>query len=230
MRAPSWGSSAAVVLSITGLAGLLGGCATESQNTVATQSVQSRGTAYGGTVYALAIGQFDNRSPYMRGMFSDGVDRLGGQAKTILKTHLSQTGRFRLLDRDNLAAIEQESKLAGTASELSSAQVLVSGEVTEFGRRETGDRALFGILGYGRKQTAYAKISLNIVDVKTAQVVYSIQGAGEYHLGNREILGTGGTAGYDATLNGKVLDLAIRDAVNKLVAALERGEWSLARP
>ena len=43
------------------------------------------------------IGRFQNSSPYMRGIFSAGEDRLGNQAKT----HLSQTGRFDLLDWDN---------------------------------------------------------------------------------------------------------------------------------
>jgi curli biogenesis system outer membrane secretion channel CsgG len=32
---------------------------------------------------------------------------------------------------------------------------------------------LFGILGSAKKQTAYAKVSLNIVDVLTSQIVYS---------------------------------------------------------
>ena len=39
--------------------------------------------------------------------------------------------------------------------------------------------------------------------------------------------GTGGTAGYDATLNGKVLNLAITEAVNNLVTDLENGMWRL---
>ena len=39
------------------------------------------------------------------------------------------------------------------------------------------------------------------------------------------MLGFGGTAAYDSTLTGKVLNLAIMEAVNKLVDGLERGEW-----
>ena len=72
---------------------------------------------------------------------------------------------------------------------------------------------------------AYAKVTLNIVDVGTSQVVYSASGAGEYSLSNREIIGFGGTASYDSTLNGKVLDLAIRQAVDALVAGIESGAW-----
>ena len=39
-------------------------------------------------------------------------------------------------------------------------------------------------------------------------------------------LGFGGTAGYDSTLNGKVLDLAMREAVDNLVAGMDGGQWS----
>jgi len=56
-------------------------------------------------------------------------------------------------------------------------------------------------------------------------VVFSARGAGEYELSNREVLGFGGTASYDATLNGKVLDLAMREAVNTLVAGRDAGQW-----
>jgi curli biogenesis system outer membrane secretion channel CsgG len=56
-------------------------------------------------------------------------------------------------------------------------------------------------------------------------VVYSAAGAGEYSLSNREVLGFGGTASYDSTLNGKVLDLAMREAVEKLVGGMEAGAF-----
>jgi curli biogenesis system outer membrane secretion channel CsgG len=102
---------------------------------------------------------------------------------------------------------------------------VVTGDVTEFGRKETGDHQLFGILGRGKTQVAYAKVNLNIVNISTSEVVYSTQGAGEYALSNREIIGFGGTAAYDSTLNGKVLDLAMREAINRLVDGMNAGAW-----
>ncbi|HGM0612178.1 TPA: CsgG/HfaB family protein, partial [Neisseria gonorrhoeae] len=72
-------------------------------------------------------------------------------------------------------------------------------------------------------------VALNIVNVNTSEIVYSTQGAGEYALSNREIIGFGGTSGYDATLNGKVLDLAIREAVDNLVQAVDNGAWQSNR-
>ncbi len=102
---------------------------------------------------------------------------------------------------------------------------MITGDVTEFGRKEVGDHQLFGILGRSKQQIAYAKVALNVVDVQTSDVVFSSQGAGEYSLSNREVIGFGGTASYDSTLNGKVLDLAIREAVDSLVAGIESGAW-----
>jgi len=209
----------------------LSACATESSRTLEVPKVNSAATAsaYQGTRSPIAVGKFDNRSSYLRGIFSDGVDQLGGQAKTILITHLQQTGRFNVLDRDNMAEIGQEAKIRGTAQSLKGANFVVTGDVTEFGRKQVGDQQLFGILGRGKQQIAYAKVNLNIVNVLTSEVVYSSQGSGEYSLSNREVVGFGGTASYDSTLNGKVLDLAIREAVNTLVASIDSGAWDPAK-
>ena len=204
----------------------LAGCATESSRALPIEKVASANVAYQGVRVPIAVGKFDNRSSYMRGIFSDGVDRLGGQAKTILITHLQQTNRFSVLDRDNMGEISQEAKIKGTVQKLKGADYVVTGDVTEFGRKETGDRQLFGILGRGKTQVAYAKINLNIVNISTSEVVYSTQGAGEYALSNREVVGFGGTASYDSTLNGKVLDLAMREAINRLVDGINAGAWN----
>jgi len=67
------------------------------------------------------------------------------------------------------------------------------------------------------------------VDVTTSEVVFSAQGAGEYQLSAREIIGFGGTSSYDSTLNGKVMDLAIREAVDHLVDGINSGAWRPAK-
>ncbi len=218
-------SRAAAVLA----ACLLAACATESSQTVAPKQVTSAGTTYSGPKSTIAVGKFDNRSTFLRGLFSDGVDRLGSQAKTILITHLQQSNRFIVVDRENMSEIQQEARLRGKEQKLSGAQFVLTGDVTEFGRKETGDQQLFGILGRGKTQVAYSKVSINVVNALTSEVIFSVQGAGEYALSNREIIGFGGTASYDSTLNGKVLDLAIREAVNRLVEGVERGAWKPER-
>ncbi|MGX2974173.1 CsgG/HfaB family protein [Ursidibacter arcticus] len=207
------------------------GCATEGSRVVAPTTTQAAMTAsqYQGTKSVISIGKFDNKSSFQNGIFNEGSDQLGNQSKTILVSHLQQTGRFSIVDRTNMSEIASEAKIKGQTQNLKGANYVVTGDVTEFGRKTVGDHQLFGILGRGKEQIAYAKVTLNIVNVNTSEVVYSVQGAGEYNLSNREILGFGGSAGYDATLNGKVLDLAIREAVNNLVNGIESGRWSPIR-
>ncbi|MEA9391204.1 CsgG/HfaB family protein [Acerihabitans sp. TG2] len=204
---------------------MLGGCATESSRTLEVQKVASYNTPYQGQRSLIAVGKFDNRSNYMNGIFSDGIDHLGNQSKTILVTDLQQTGRFNVLDRTNMDELKNEANIKGQTQTLKGATYMVTGDVTEFGRKEVGDQQLWGIFGRGKTQIAYAKVNLNIVNVQTSEVVFSTQGAGEYQLSNREVIGFGGTASYDSTLNGKVLDLAIREAVNNLVSGIEHGAW-----
>ncbi|MBS6153243.1 MAG: CsgG/HfaB family protein [Campylobacter gracilis] len=206
---------------------LFSGCAKESSRVVQTPTVASLNTNYSGERIAVSVGRFNNQSSYNNGVFSDGEDRLGNQAQTILISSLQQTGRFSVLDRTNMRAIKEESAISKSAQNLKGARYVITGDVTEFGRKTTGDHQLFGILGKGKTQTAYSKVNLNIVDVRTSEVVFSTQGAGEYELSNREVLGFGGTAGYDSTLNGKVLSLAIIEAVNNLVNGLENGAFKV---
>jgi curli biogenesis system outer membrane secretion channel CsgG len=204
----------------------LAGCATETSRTVEVATVQAATTPPPqGPKVPVAVGKFDNRSNYMMGVFSDGVDRLGSQAKTSLVSHLQQSQRFSVLERENMSEIAQEAKLAGAQQALRGATHVITGDITEFGRKEVGDQQLFGILGRGRSQVAYAKIRLNVINTLSSEVVFSAAGAGEYELSSREVVGFGGSAGYDATLNGKVLDLAMRQAVDNLVAGRDAGKW-----
>ena len=215
----------------TSLVLLLSACSTTEQSrTLEVPKVNAAAApVYQGVRAPISVGKFDNRSNFMRGMFSDGVDRLGGQSKIILISHLQQTNRFNVLDRDNLAEGRQEAQFKAVGQSIKGADYLVTGAVSEFGRKDVGDKQLFGLMGRGKTQVAYAKVTLNIVNSLTSEVVYSVQGAGEYSLSEREVMGFGSTAGYDATLNGKVLDLAVREAVNALTAGLDSGAWKPSR-
>ena len=202
------------------------GCSVQERHqTVAPTKVATYDTSYSGPRNLIIVGDFNNSSTYMRGLFTDGNDRLGNQAKTVLKTHLQQTNRFDLMDRDNLQTLAAEAGYSKIQQDIEGAKYAIVGYVTEFGRREAGSKQLFGLLGSGKEQLAYSKVMLNVLDVRTSKVVFSSQGAGEYTLNSRQIVGFGTKAGYDSTLNGKVLDLAIREAINNLVIGLEQGKW-----
>jgi len=213
---------AALVLCFTGC------MTTETSRALETPQTQAAARPFQGPRAPIAVGNFDNRSNFMRGLFSDGTDRLGSQAQTILMSHLTLTNRFVVLDRANMDEIMREAEIRGEAQELIGAAYVITGDVSEFGRREVTTLAFFGILGRGRQQVAYSRVNLNVVDTRTGAVVFSAQGAGEYALSDMEVLGFGTVAGFDSTLNGKVLDLAIREAVDRLAEAIDNGIWNPA--
>jgi curli biogenesis system outer membrane secretion channel CsgG len=127
---------AVVVLAITLAA--LAGCATEAHRPRAPVG-RLGGHIHQGPKSTLVVGKFDNRSSYPRGLFSDGVDRLGGQAKGILVTNLQQTGRFTVVERDHLEEITREAAIKGQQQQLKGADFAITGDVAEFGRKEVGD-------------------------------------------------------------------------------------------
>ncbi len=211
------------------LLNLFGCMAQETHKTIVPERVKSFQKTYNGVRIDIAVGLFQNRSNYMRGLFSSNSDKLGNQSKTILKTHLQQSNLFNVMDRQNLKGNAREAKRLNLKQNIKGVRYTITGNVTEFGRKVTGHKMLFGILGSGKKQSTYAKVSLNIVDVLTSQIVYSVQGAGEYTLSNEELIGFGGSAGYDATLNGKVLNLSIMEAVNNMVSDIQNGTWQVGK-
>ncbi|MFN9745640.1 MAG: CsgG/HfaB family protein, partial [Betaproteobacteria bacterium] len=117
-------------------AGLVGGCTTTETSRaiepVRTASASTPAPASAGPRAPIAVGNFDNRSSFGRGIFADGSDRLGSQSKTILVAHLQQTNRFSVLDRENLAEARQEAALRQTQQAIRGADYLVTGSVSEF--------------------------------------------------------------------------------------------------
>lgn len=200
---------------------LVTGCAVESHKVVQTHKIQTAAQNVKNIKLPISIGTFNNSSNFLKGVFSTGEDRLSSQAKTILTANLKDSGYFSVLDRSNLSVITQENKFSNTKSKIKAANYIVTGDVVEFGRKDVGDKQLWGILGKGKSQIAYSKVTLNIINVDTSEVIYSASGTGEYSLSSREVIGFGSSSGYDTTLNGKVLSLAIQEAVTNLTMEIE---------
>ncbi len=204
------------------------GCATESHRSIASEAAQQSLTVNRASIsqkIPVSIGKFANHSNYMNGVFAGNTDPLGSQAQTILITFMTQAGCYAVLDRANMEALAAEAGISNTQQSLKGAKYVIAGDIVEFGRKTEGDHQLWGILGHGKSQIAYAKVNINIIDVTTSAVVHSAVGAGEYELSNRDIVGFGSSSSYDSTLNGKVLSLAIREAVNNLTRDIDNHIW-----
>jgi curli biogenesis system outer membrane secretion channel CsgG len=200
--------------------GLAGCTVEESSRALIPAATASSSLPYQGQKVPVAVGKMVNRSPYLNGVFSSGDDKLGAQATQMLVMHLTQSGRFDVKDRMNLSEAEAEAKWLGRTAKVSGAKLIISGVVTEFGRKETGSVGLFGIVSKSRDRVMYGKISISAIDVLTSDVISNVAGAGEYQLSSSEVLGFGSHAGNDGTQADKVLDLAVRQAVDRLIADL----------
>jgi curli biogenesis system outer membrane secretion channel CsgG len=171
----------------------------------------------------VAIGRFTNETTYGQGFFIDeDNNRIGKQAMDILSSKLFQTGKFIMLERADLGQIEKELAMGGTSTLKNAADYLIVGSITEFGRKEVSD---VGVFSRVKKQEANAKVNIRIVDVSTGQIIYSEEGKGIAYSEAGSIMGVGDRAGYDSSLNDKVLDVAITNLASNIIENMLDKPW-----
>jgi len=171
----------------------------------------------------VAVARFTNETKYGQSFFLDkNQDWIGKQAMDILSARLGATEKFILLERVDIEKINKELKLGNLSGLKIPADYLIIGSVSEFGRKTTGD---VGIFSRTKRQTAYAKVNIRLIDVYTGQIIYSEEGEGEAFSEAGEVLGVGGRAGYDSTLNDKAISAAISKLVSNIVGNLLEKPW-----
>jgi curli biogenesis system outer membrane secretion channel CsgG len=171
----------------------------------------------------VAVGRFTNETKYGKGFFSDeSTPNLGKQAMDILSAKLTETDKFLLLERSDIDLINKELAMNNNQPLKIAADYLIIGSVSEFGRKETGE---VGVFSRSKKQTAYAKVYIRLIDVSTGQAIYAEEGAGEAFSEAGTVLGVGAKAGYDATLNDKAISAAITKLVNNIIENLLDKPW-----
>ncbi|MDD8018710.1 MAG: CsgG/HfaB family protein [Bacteroidota bacterium] len=171
----------------------------------------------------VAIARFTNETKYGQGFFYDkNEDRLGKQAMDIFSAKLTSTNKFVLIERADLEFLNKEKEMSKISEAGISADYLILGSVTEFGRKSTSD---VGVFSRTKKQTAYAKVNVRLVEVKTGLIIYSEEGSGEAFSEAGTVLGVGETADYDATLNDKVISAAISKLVSNITENLSNKPW-----
>lgn len=171
----------------------------------------------------VAIARFTNETKYGQSFFIDeDNDRIGKQAVDILSSKLLETEKFILLERADLEKINKELNLGETAPLQNMADYLIVGSVTEFGRKEQSD---VGIFSRVKKQVAFAKVHVRLIDVYTGQILYSEEGEGEAFAEAGTVFGVGAKAGYDSTLNDRALDAAITNLASNIIENLLDKPW-----
>ena len=140
----------------------------------------------------------------------------------ILSARLAASEKFIMLEREDIDLINNELGMNNLSSLNIAADYLILGSISEFGRNTTGE---VGVFSRTKKQTAFAKVNIRLVDVSTGQVIYSEEGAGEAFSEVGTVLGGGTRAGYDSSLNDKVISAAISKLVNNVIENLTEKPW-----
>ncbi len=172
----------------------------------------------------VAIARFSNETEYAKGVFYDkNNDPVGRQAVDILSTKLASTGKFLLLERQDLDKIMEEMKISGqNGFQNVGADYIIVGSVTEFGRKNVGDVNAFSRT---KTQTVQAGVSIRLIDVSTGQIIYSEEAKGEAETTNKTVLGYGERTDYDATLSDKAISAAISKLVENVITNCMDRPW-----
>lgn len=171
----------------------------------------------------VAIGRFSNETQYAKGLFYDKKnDPMGKQALDILSTKLVQSEKFILLERSDMNKIKEELASGGIKSNNISADYLIFGSITQFGRKTKGNQGLFSS---SKSQIVEATVSIRLVDVATGLIIYSDEAKGLAKTKSKTTLGLGGKQGYDATLSDKAISSAINQLVGNIINKCTDKAW-----
>ena len=147
----------------------------------------------------VAVAEFKNETN--AGWWSGGV---GSDLAGLLSNELSNTGSFKVVEREKLQSVMEEQNLmasgraklseAAQIGKLTGAQYLVTGTVTSFEANtgHSGGGFSFGGVSIGGKSsTAYVAIDIRVIDTTTGDIEYS-----------RTIEGTAKSGGSSIGLSG----------------------------
>jgi len=214
---------------------VLAGCATQAPpvaSVEAPQSMAQQKQAQQAAAQAvarpvlkrkIAIGRVSNETNYGRSLLRDNAgDPVGKQVSDMLAKALTESGAYVVLERTDISKIQQEANLTGVKQDLVGVDALIMGSLSEFGRKTVGQS---GFVSNSKKQVAFAKIDLRLVDVGTGQSFFAASGAGESSTESASTFGFGSQAAYDGTLNDSSIRQAISEVVNRLSTELQRRPW-----
>lgn len=168
----------------------------------------------------VAIGRFTNETQYAKGLFYDREnDPMRKQAMDILSSKLAASGKFILLEREDLDVLVAE---AGDSMSKIGADYIILGSITEFGRKTEGEQKVFSST---KTQTVEAAVNIRLVEAATGLIIYSDEGRGFAETSTKQTLGIGGQAGFDATLSDKAISAAISQLVENVINKCMDKPW-----
>lgn len=215
---------------------LLTGCAVQTPpiNTVeAPQSAATQRAAQQGVLTAapsvptlkrkIALGRISNETNYGQSLLRDRTDDpLGKQVTDLMSKALTSSGAYLVFERPDIGRLQAESRLTGTSLNIVGVDALIIGSLTEFGRKTIGAT---GFASASKRQVAFAKVDIRVVDVSSGHVFFATSGAGEASTETASTFGFGSQASYDGTLNDAAIRQAVSEAVSRLSAEMSSRPW-----
>jgi curli biogenesis system outer membrane secretion channel CsgG len=173
----------------------------------------------------IAVAEFENKTNW------SGQVNLGTGMSDQLITSLMNTGMYTVLERENIQGVLREQDFAAsgrTTSEggakigqISRAQILIQGSITEFGATESGGGAI-AIKGFafgGKESSAVVGIDLRIYDTTTGHILASKACRGVAKSSGSSIGYSGGDFGFATGGEARTpMDFAVRAAIDQAVA------------
>ena len=143
----------------------------------------------------IALGRITNETSYGQSLLRDQHDDpLGKQVTDLMSKALTESGAYLVFERPDIGRIQAEGRLTDTKLNIVGVDALIIGSLTEFGRKAIGAT---GFVSSSKRQVAFAKVDIRVVDVNTGHVFFATSGAGEASTETASTFGFGSQAGYD---------------------------------
>ena len=171
----------------------------------------------------IALGRISNETNYGRSLLRDRFDDpLGKQVTDLMSKALTESGVYLVFERPDLNRVISESRISNAKLNLIGVDALIVGSLTEFGRKTVGET---GFVSSSKRQVAFAKVDIRLVDTSNGHVFFSASGSGEASTETASTFGFGSQAAYDGTLNDAAIRQAVSDSVNRLTSELSGRPW-----
>ncbi len=185
----------------------------------------------------VAVAKFENKANW-RGQWSldDGMTEQ-------LTDALMQSGRFIVLERQDIGAVIQEQDFGASGrttkeggaqiGKINRAQILIKGAITEFEANASGGGQGLAIKGFaigGSSASAHIAVIIYLVDSTTGQVIESQRCEGKADSGGLAFSYTDrdfafGSSDFKKTPVGKAVQMAIDQAVNFISFRMSKMPW-----
>ena len=153
-------------------------------------------------------------------------------SQDVFVTELVKSGKFRVVEREQLAALMQEKGLtlsgdvdpstAVKVGKLLGVNYLLTGSVTEYGAQKKGahGRGLGGLPGFNVGKTTFtAALNARLIDTSTNEIVWADEARSEESHSNVDVGGFGGGVENDERMFDKVMKPCIQQLTASLKAA-----------